>query len=135
MEVEAVAVGVGPRMVSWVVDGIEYSLRWIPAGGFVKLPQMIASEALEGSNKAESIPPAPPISRILVAVAGPAMNVVFAFVIASIIYFVGLPILVNPSFIGYVAPDSPEAKLGIQAGDRVVEINGRKVTTWQQINE
>jgi regulator of sigma E protease len=135
MKVEAFAVGFGPKIVSWVRDGIEYSLRWIPAGGFVKLPQMITSEALEGSNKAESIPPAPPISRILVAIAGPAMNVVFAFVIASLIYFVGLPMLVNPSYIGYVDPESAEAKLGIKAGDRVVEVNGRRVTTWQQINE
>jgi regulator of sigma E protease len=135
MKVEAFAIGFGPKIVSWVKDGIEYSWRWIPAGGFVKLPQMITSEAIEGSNKTEQIPPAPPLSRILVAVAGPAMNVVFAFFIAGVIYLVGLPMLVNPSYVGYVAPDSAEAKLGIQAGDRVVEVNGRKVTTWQQIQE
>jgi regulator of sigma E protease len=135
MKVEAFAIGFGPKIFSWVKDGIEYSWRWIPAGGFVKLPQMITSEAIEGSNKAEAIPPAPPLSRILVAVAGPAMNIVFAFVIAGVIYLVGLPMLVNPSYVGYVAPDSPEAKLGIQAGDRVVEVNGHKVTTWQQIQE
>lgn len=135
MKVEAFAIGFGPKIISWTKDGIEYSWRWIPAGGFVKLPQMITSEALEGSNKEEQIPPAPPWARILVALAGPLMNVIFAFVIATIIYFVGLPMLVNPSFIGYVAPDSAEAKLGIKAGDRVVEVNGRKVTTWQQAQE
>ena len=135
MKVEAFAIGFGPKIFSWVRDGIEYSFRWIPAGGFVKLPQMITSEALEGNNKDEPIPPAPPAARIAVAVAGPAMNVVFAFVVATIIYFVGLPMLVNPSYIGYVAPDSAEAKLGIQAGDRIVEIDGRKVTTWQQVQE
>jgi regulator of sigma E protease len=135
MKVEAFAIGFGPKIFSWTKDGIEYSWRWIPAGGFVKLPQMITSEALEGKNDEEKIPPAPPWARILVAVAGPTMNVVFAFAIAALIYFVGLPILVNPSFIGYVAPDSAEAKLGIQPGDRVVEVNGRKVTTWQQIQE
>src|SRR2546430_17551473 len=84
MKVEAFAIGFGPKILSWVKDGIEYSWRWIPAGGFVKLPQMITSEALEGSNKAEAIPPAPPISRILVAMAGPAMNIVFAFIIATL---------------------------------------------------
>src|ERR1041385_2994903 len=136
MKVEAFAIGFGPKIVSWVRDGIEYSWRWIPAGGFVKLPQMITSEAIEGSNKTgEPLPPAPPISRILVAVAGPAMNIVFAFVIATVIYFVGLPMLVNPSYIGYVEPNSAEAKLGIQPGDRIVEVSGKKVTTWQQIQE
>jgi regulator of sigma E protease len=135
MRVDEFAIGFGPKAVSWVKNGIVYSWRWIPAGGFVKLPQMITSEALEGSNKDKQIPPAPPWARILVAVAGPLMNIIFAFVIASIIYFTGLPMLVNPSFIGYVEPDSAEAKLGIQPGDRIVEVNGKKVTTWQQIGE
>src|SRR3954451_24497550 len=66
MKVEAFAIGFGPKIFSWVRDGIEYSFRGIPAGGFVKLPQMITSEALEGSNKGEPIPPASPLSRILV---------------------------------------------------------------------
>jgi regulator of sigma E protease len=135
MKVEEFAIGFGPKIFSWTRNGIVYSWRWIPAGGFVKLPQMITSEALEGSNAEEKIPPAPPWARILVAVAGPLMNVVFAFAIACLIYFVGLPMLVNPSFIGYVEPNSAEAKLGIQPGDRIVEINGKKVTTWQQIQE
>src|SRR4051812_45143046 len=51
MKVEAFAIGFGPKIFSWVRDGIEYSFRWIPAGGFVKLPQMITSEAIEGSSK------------------------------------------------------------------------------------
>src|SRR5438445_6526539 len=124
MKVEAFAIGFGPKIYSWVRDGIEYSLRWIPAGGYVKLPQMITSETLEGkSAAAEKLPPASPVSKILVAVAGPAMNIVFAFVIAAVIYVVGLPVPVNPSIIGYVEPNSPEAKMGIQPGDKVVEVN------------
>ena len=105
LKVEGFAIGFGPKIFSWVRDGIEYSLRWIPAGGYVKLPQMITSQQLEGSADA-NIPPAPPFSKILVAVAGPVMNVIFAFVVATIIYFVGLPEPVNPSIIGYVEPGS-----------------------------
>jgi regulator of sigma E protease len=135
MKVEEFAIGFGPKIFSWTRNGIVYSVRWIPAGGFVKLPQMVTSEALEGSNKGEPIPPASPLSRILVAVAGPAMNLVFGLVLATIIYFVGLPVLINPSVIGYVEPNSPESKLGIQAGDRIVSVNGSPVRTWQQVNE
>jgi regulator of sigma E protease len=135
MKVEAFAIGFGPKIISWVRDGIEYSWRWIPAGGFVKLPQMITSEAIEGGNKGEPLPPASPMSRILVAVAGPFMNIVFGFVIATVIYFVGLPVLVNPSIIGRVEPDSPEAKMGILPGDRIVKINDRRVRTWQDVAE
>ena len=61
------------------------------------------------------------------------MNIVFAFVIAGVIYLVGLPVPVNPSIIGYVEPNSPEAKLGIQAGDKIVEVNGKAVKSWQDV--
>jgi len=132
MKVEEFAVGFGPKIRSWKRAGIEYSIRWIPAGGFVKLPQMVTAEALEGQS-AENVPPAPPLHKILVAFAGPFMNVVFAFAIATVIYFVGLPIPVNPAVIGYVEPGSAEARLGIQEGDRIVSVNGEKVKSWQDV--
>jgi regulator of sigma E protease len=140
MKVEEFAVGFGPKIHSWKRDGIEYSIRWIPAGGFVKLPQMVTSEALEGKTEYGGVlkgdmpvPPALPLHKILVAFAGPFMNVVFAFAIATVIYFVGLPIPVNPAIIGYVEPGSAEAKLGIQEGDRIVSVNGEKVKSWQDV--
>jgi regulator of sigma E protease len=135
LKVEAFAIGFGPKILGWTRDGIDYSWRWIPAGGYVKLPQMITSEALEGKaeNGGEVIPPAAPGAKIMVAFAGPCMNALLAVVIATIIYFVGLPVLVNPPIIGDVEAGSPEAKLGIQAGDRVVQVDGKPVTTWQEI--
>src|SRR5689334_22020260 len=136
LKVEAFAIGMGPKMFGWVRNGIEYSVRWIPAGGFVRLRQMLTSETLEGSNQPrESLPPVSPFSKILVALAGPFMNVVFAFAIATLIYFTGLPVLVNPSIIGYVDPKSAEAKAGIQEGDRIVAINGTPVKSWQEVQE
>ncbi len=132
MKVEEFAVGFGPKIWGFTRDGIDYSLRCIPAGGYVKLPQMITSETLEGQSK-EPVPPAPPWKKIAVAFAGPFMNVVFAFFIATVIYFVGLPVAVDPSIIGYVEPNSPEAKLGIQEGDRIVSVDGHKVQSWQDV--
>jgi regulator of sigma E protease len=134
LKVEAFAIGFGPKIFGWVKDGIEYSVRWIPAGGYVKLPQMITSQQLEGTADA-AIPPAAPFSKILVAIAGPVMNVIFAFAVATVIFFVGLPEPVNPSIIGYVEPGSAEAKLGIQEGDRIVNVDGKPVNSWEQIRE
>ena len=134
LKVEAFAIGFGPKIWGWTKDGIEYSIRWIPAGGYVKLPQMLTSEAIEGAqDKSEPLPPVSPWSKILVAFAGPLMNLIFAFVLATIIYFCGLPILVNPPFIGRVDPESAEGKLGIREGDRIVEVNGNPVRSWQDI--
>jgi regulator of sigma E protease len=134
LKVEAFAIGFGPKIFGWRKDGIDYSWRWIPAGGFVRIPQMITSEALEGKQGAE-LPPAPPFSKILVAAAGPFMNIVFAFVIASVLYFTGLPVLIDPSVVGYVDPNSPEGKMGIQEGDRIVMVDGKPTKSWQDVQE
>ncbi|MEO6034042.1 MAG: RIP metalloprotease RseP [Verrucomicrobiota bacterium] len=135
LKVEAFAIGFGPKIFGWTRNGIEYSWRLIPAGGYVKLPQMVTSQQLEGAatDPGEKIPPASPFSKILVALAGPAMNVLFAIAIACVIYLVGLPVAVNPSIIGYVDPKSAEAKLGIREGDRIVQINGKVVKSWQDV--
>src|SRR5215469_10972761 len=134
MIVEEFAIWCGPKIFSWKHKGVLYSWRLLPGpiGGFVKLPQMVTSPTIEGKT-AETVPPATPLQKTLVAVAGPLMNVVFAFFIATIIYFVGLPVPVNPAIIGYVEPNSPEARLGIQPGDRVTAVDGKKIESWQDV--
>ena len=87
MKVEEFSIGFGRKIKSWKRNGIEYSIRWIPAGGFVRLPQMVTSEALEGASE-EKYPPASPWCRIATAFAGPGMNLVFGFVLAVVLYFV-----------------------------------------------
>lgn len=134
LKVEEFAIGFGPKLFAWKRGDVLWTVRAIPAGGFVKLPQMITSEALEGSSGGEQLAPISPLSKILVAFAGPFMNVVFAFAIAGFLYFVGLPVLVNPSYIGHVEAGSAEGQLGIQEGDQIVAVNGKPVDSWQQIN-
>jgi len=133
LKVEEFAIGFGPKIYAWKRDGIQYSVRWIPAGGFVKLPQMVTSSAIEGESSKEELPAISPFSKILVALAGPLMNALFAVVIASLIYCVGLPVLVNPSKIGYVEPNSAEARLGIQEGDKIVAVDGKPVKSWEEV--
>jgi len=135
LKVEGFAIGFGPKLFGWTRGGVVYAWRLLPAGGYVKLPQMTTAAMLEGDTQSgEKIPPASPGSKILVAFAGPAMNVIFAFVVATVIYFVGLPVLVNPPIIGYVEPGSPEARLGIRAGDRIIRVNGQPIHSWQDVN-
>ncbi|MDE2680566.1 MAG: site-2 protease family protein [Verrucomicrobiota bacterium] len=150
--VEEFAIGFGPIIWSKEHEGILYSIRAIPAGGFVKLPQMLTSEAIEGTadsaegkgdegsegggNKEESPEPLPsvsPLSKILVAFAGPLMNVAFAIVIAVLLWQIGLPRQVNEPVIGYVAEHSEEYKIGVRPGDRIVAINDKPVEAWQDV--
>jgi regulator of sigma E protease len=136
LKIERFSIGFGPKICGWQKDGIDYAWRWIPAGGSVVLPQLVLAEALEGkSQSAEPLPPISPWSKILVSFAGPFMNVVFAFVIATFIYFVGLPVPVNPPIIGYVEPGSAEAALGIQEGDVIVQVAGKPIKSWEDVQE
>ena len=137
LKIEGFSIGFGPKIVSWMRDGVEWSWRWIPAGGFVKLPQMVTSDALEGkaAEPVEQLPAISPWSKILVAVAGPAMNVLFGIAIAFLLWGVGIPVPVNPPIIGYVDPASPEAKLGIQPGDEIISVDGKPITSWHDIQE
>jgi regulator of sigma E protease len=132
LKVEGFSIGFGPKVFGWRRAGIDYAWRWIPAGGYVKLPQMVTSEAIEGrSEDSTELPPVSPLSKILVALAGPTMNALFAFLIAAFLFFVGLPVRVNPAVVGGVEPGSPEAQLDIRAGDRIIAVNGRRVKSWE----
>lgn len=135
MKVEEFAIGFGKILWEHEKDGILYTIRMIPAGGFVKLPQMLTSEAIEGGNGSEETEPLPDISpwaKIAVAVAGPIMNVVFAFVLATIIYFVGLPESITPPIVGALDKESEEYSLGIREGDIITKIDGEAIPSWEE---
>ena len=134
MKVEEFAIGFGKVLWKREKDGILYTVRAIPAGGFVKLPQMITSEALEGKNEedAEPLPEISPWAKIAVAVAGPIMNIVFAVVLATVIYFVGLPEMITPPVVGNLSKESTEYALGIREGDIVTKIDGQAIPSWEE---
>lgn len=135
MVVERFFIGFGPKIFSWKRDNVEYGVAWIPFGGYVALPQMAPMEAIEGKTdkQAAELPAASPWSKILVAFAGPVMNVVLAVVLSSIVWWVGMAMPINPSVVGWVEPGSREEQLGIVPGDRIVQVNDRTVKTWMEI--
>lgn len=113
--------------------GVEYSLGWIPAGGFVALPQMAPMETIEG--RMEGAPPrdalskVSPLDKIIVAFAGPLFSLGLAFVFAVIVWAVGRPVSEAEStrVVGYVAADGPAAKAGLRAGDEITAVDGQPV--------
>jgi regulator of sigma E protease len=133
LRVDGFSIGFGPKILGWTdKQGVEWAIRCIPAGGFVKLPQMITSEMIEGQSE-PGLPQIRPIHKILVAVAGPVMNIILAFVLGGLIWAIGLPVPLNHTIIGFVPNDSPESRLGIKEGDRIVSIDGRKMQNWEDI--
>ncbi len=146
--VERFSIGFGPPIVSWRGrDGVEYRIAWIPLGGYVLLPQLADLGAIEGKVSAD-VAKLAPISygtRMLVFVAGAAFNLLFAFVLATIVWIVGQPESSDlaSTRIGYVVPTlelpdgakvpSPAVEAGIQVGDTVRAIDGSAVANWRDI--
>ncbi len=112
------------------INGVQYGLGWIPAGGFVALPQMAPMEAIEGGEKPEKpLPPITPLDKIIVAFAGPAFSMMLALLSGVIVWQVGKPKDFVPSQeIGYLLPGSPAEKAGFHLGDKILEINGEPVS-------
>ncbi len=111
------------------INGVQYGLGWIPAGGFVALPQMAPMESIEGGNTSgKPLPKITPLDKIIVAIAGPIFSLLLALAAAVVVWGVGKPKDFVPSTtVGYVAEGMPGEKAGIQPGDRILEINGEKV--------
>ncbi|MFI0347903.1 MAG: RIP metalloprotease RseP [Chthoniobacterales bacterium] len=130
--VETFAIWFGKPLWSKTINGIEYRLGSIPAGGFVAIPQLAPMEALEGKTKTAvaDLPPVSPWDKAIVAVAGPAASLFLAFIFACIVWQVGRPVgeSERTAVIGYVMPDGPAAKAGLQSGDKILAVNGHPVT-------
>ena len=109
--------------------GVQYGLGWIPAGGFVALPQMAPMEAIEGGDKdRKPMPPITPLDKIIVAFAGPLFSILLALVAGVVVWGIGKPKDFIPStVVGYVEEGLKAEKAGIRLGDRILEINGQPV--------
>ncbi len=75
------------------VNGVQWGLGWIPAGGFVSLPQMAPMEAIEGrAELPKDLKPVTPLDKIIVAAAGPAASFLLAVLFAVAVWMVGKPV-------------------------------------------
>ena len=114
------------------VNGVQWGLGWIPAGGFVSLPQMAPMEAIEGrAELPKDLKPVTPLDKIIVAAAGPAASFLLAVLFAVAVWMVGKPdVEMGVTTVGFVAPDSPAAQAGILPGDKIVKVDGHPVDKW-----
>jgi regulator of sigma E protease len=150
VRVERFSIGFGPKICSWRgKDGVEYRLSWLPLGGYVALPQLADLRGIEGESEVDAaqLPPVSYPSKMLVFVAGAAFNVLFAFLLAVILWLAGCPELENitTTRIGFVKrtekmPDgrevpSPAMAAGLKVNDVIRSVDGRPVSDWPDVQE
>lgn len=131
MLVTEFSIGFGPKLIQKKVGETLYSLRLCPLGGYNRIAGMEPGEAVtpRGFNGR------PLWARMLVILAGPFMNFLLPFLLFFGIFAVsGLTLPVNKPVVGSLMEGYPGAAAGLQAGDRLVSINGRKLEKWNDIN-
>src|SRR5919109_4014065 len=111
------------------INGVQYSFGSLPFGGFVALPQLAPMDIIEGKadvDRAE-LPPISALDKIIVAIAGPFFSLLLALFFAGIVWAVGHPVSEGDSttVIGYVMPESPAQKVGLQPGDKILSVDGK----------
>src|SRR5207247_7261110 len=121
------------------INGVQYSLGSLPFGGFVALPKIAPMDIIEGKADIdrEQLPPVSALDKIIVAVAGPFFSLLLAFVFAVIVWAVGYPVSESDTttVVGYIMPDSPAEKVGLRPGDKVLEVDGKRVTRFLGMND
>lgn len=133
LKVERFQIWFGRPIWKKEIGGVQYGLGWIPAGGFVALPQMAPMEAIEGGNKSdEPLPPIKPLDKIIVAFAGPLFSLLLALLAATIVWQIGKPADIIPSqIIGTVEKGKPGEKAGLRVGDKILKVNGKDVHAFR----
>ena len=128
------SLGFGKRLWGFKRGETDYRVALFPLGGYVQLggeePSETTDDPREFSNK-------PRWQRIVVYLAGPAMNAVLSVILIAVVFMIGMNIAAIrevPPVVGVVAEGGPAEAAGIRPGDRIERVDGNAVTRWDDVN-
>jgi regulator of sigma E protease len=135
VKVEVFSIGFGKRLLGVTKGETDYRISAIPLGGYVKMSGENPMDARSG-DPGEFLSH-PRWQRFLVAIAGPAMNIVLAVALLTGVYMAHYEyaaVVDEPTVVGWVNPDTPAQKAGIQIGDKIVQVDGIDNPNWEQVD-
>jgi regulator of sigma E protease len=133
VKVETFSFGFGPRLFGFRRGDTDFRFSAILFGGYVKMTGEQPGEDTAADPRA--LTSKPRWQRMVIAFAGPAINLVLSVALLTGLYMTPLPKMPNPSspFIGYLAPDGAAAKAGIRLGDQIVQVDNTPNPTWEEV--
>jgi regulator of sigma E protease len=129
------SLGFGPKLLKWTRGATEYCISVIPLGGYVKLAGESAEE--ERSGASDEFMSKSKWVRFQVYLMGPVMNIALAFVLTTAVLYNGADVPLYPTstpVIGSVTEGSPAEKSGLKVGDTIVNVAGKPVKTWEDVD-
>ena len=122
-------VGFGKRIWSTQRGETEFGVKAIPAGGYCKIEGMSPNDEMPAGQEERAFYKASSGKKLIVLGAGSFLHFVLGFVLLFTL-FAGIGTNQVLPVINEVVPNSAAQAAGIQAGDEVISINGKKVTEW-----
>jgi len=133
VRVDVFSFGFGPRLFGFRRGETDFRFSAILFGGYVK---MAGEQPGEETNDPRAFISKPRWQRLIVAFAGPAMNIVLAVALLTGLFMVRYPRLANsdsPATIGYVQRGSAADEAGLQDGDEIVQIDDVRNPRWEDV--
>ena len=132
VRVEAFSFGFGPRLFGFRKGETDFRFSLILFGGYVKMAGEQPGES--GGDDPRGFLAKPRWQRLIIAFAGPFMNMVLAVALLTGVFMFRYPkssTIEGPVTIGHVVPDSAAAKAGLREGDRIVRLDDKQDPTWE----
>ncbi len=132
------SIGFGPKLLGRQIGETEYLLSAVPLGGYVKLFGEEETDAVTPEEQKRSFVHQPLLSKMAIVAAGPGFNFLLAYLIFSGWLATGAPLFV-PTFhdltpdVEALKPGSPADLAGIKAGDRVIRVNDKDISSRSEL--